>query len=139
MSDVPTRGSLAGDEEWLAEVLALSWRSPAMESELPPDVIDRILDPPVETRHVAFYTTQGRERLEASTAAQKLTRMILAKVWRPVGSGVMDDSEVKHVMGHLFEGHFDELDKLDKRVQKMPGLEGLTIFRGAFARLGLAA
>lgn len=92
-----------------------------------------------ETRHVAFYTTQGREKLEASTAAQKLTRMILSKVWRPVGSGVMEDSEVKHVMGHLFEGHFDELDKLDKRVQKMPGLDGLTIFRNAFARMGLAA
>ncbi|MEE1650094.1 ferritin-like domain-containing protein [Brachybacterium sp. J144] len=91
-----------------------------------------------ETRHVAFYTTQGREKLEASTGAQRLVRLVLSKVWRPVGSGMMDESEVKHVMSHLFAGQSGELDKLDKRVQKLPGLEGLTIFRSAFARLGIA-
>ncbi|MGY5765722.1 acyl-ACP desaturase [Brachybacterium sp. DNPG3] len=91
-----------------------------------------------ETRHVAFYTTQGRERLEASEAARKLVRLILSKVWKPVGSGMMEESEVKHVMGHLFHGKLDELDKLDKRIQKLPGLDGLTIFRNAFARLGIA-
>ena len=92
-----------------------------------------------ETRHVAFYTTQARERLLASEAAQKLVRMIMAKVWKPVGSGMMDESEVRHVMSHLFAGKAAELDKLDKRVQKLPGLDGLTIFRNAFARLGVPA
>lgn len=91
-----------------------------------------------ETRHVAFYTTQGRERLEASEKARTLVRLVLSKVWKPVGSGMMEESEVTHVMGHLFGGHLGELDKLDKRIQKLPGLEDLTIFRTAFARLGIA-
>lgn len=91
-----------------------------------------------ETRHVAFYTTQARERLEKSSRAQGLVRLILDKVWRPVGSGIMHETEVKHVMGHLFAGHGEELDKLDKRLQRLPGLEGLTVFRSAFRRLGIA-
>ncbi len=92
-----------------------------------------------ETRHVAFYTTQGRERLLASETAQRIVRLVMSRVWKPVGSGMMDDSEVVHVMNHLFGGRSAELDKLDKRVQKLPGLEGLTIFRSAFARLGIPA
>jgi hypothetical protein len=50
LADVPTRGSLAGDEEWLDGVLALDWVAgtpseyPGMEE----------VDPPVDTRHVAF-------------------------------------------------------------------------------------
>jgi hypothetical protein len=92
-----------------------------------------------ETRHVAFYTTQGRDRLEGSEAAQRIVRLVMAKVWKPVGSGMMDESEVRHVMSHLFAGKADELDKLDKRVQKLPGLESLTVFRNAFARLGIPA
>ncbi|MGP9846145.1 ferritin-like domain-containing protein [Brachybacterium sp. 107] len=91
-----------------------------------------------ETRHVAFYTTQGRDRLEASATAQKIVRLVMSRAWKPVGSGMMDESEVKHVMGHLFGGQPRELDKLDKRVQKLPGLGDLTIFRNAFARLGIA-
>lgn len=91
-----------------------------------------------ETRHVAFYTTQGRERLEASSSARRIVRLVLSKVWRPVGSGMMDESEVRHVMGHLFAGRSEDLDSLDHRIQKLPGLEGLTIFRSAFARLGIA-
>jgi hypothetical protein len=52
---------------------------------------------------------------------------------------MMDESEVRHVMNHLFAHQGGELDKLDKRVQKMPGLDGLTVFRNAFARLGVPA
>lgn len=92
-----------------------------------------------ETRHVAFYTTQGRERLAASEAAQKVVRLVMSRVWKPVGSGMMDESEVVHVMGHLFGGRSGELDKIDARIQRLPGLDGLTIFRNAFARLGIPA
>lgn len=90
-----------------------------------------------ETRHVAFYTTQARKIMEDSTSAQKLVRLALRKGWRPVGSGIMDDDEVRHVMGYLFGDKLDELDKLDRTVQRMPGLDGLTIFRDAFAKMGI--
>ncbi|OYN92305.1 ferritin family protein [Parenemella sanctibonifatiensis] len=91
-----------------------------------------------ETRHVAFYTTQAREEMAERPEAQKLVRLILGRVWRPVGSGIMSDDEVQAVMRHLFEGRRDDLDGLDKRVQRMPGLDGLQIFRNAFAKMGIA-
>jgi len=90
-----------------------------------------------ETRHVAFYTTQARMALERSAAAPKIVRTLMQTAWRPVGSGVMDDSEVRYVMGHLFAGQGEALDKLDQSVANLPGLDGLQIFRTAFARLGV--
>lgn len=92
-----------------------------------------------ETRHVAFYTTQARERLEGSATARLATRLALSRAWRPVGSGIMDEAEIVHVMGHLFAGRGVELEALDAKVQRLPGLEGLTVFRSAFARLGVPA
>ncbi|HLR57006.1 MAG TPA: ferritin-like domain-containing protein [Beutenbergiaceae bacterium] len=91
-----------------------------------------------ETRHVAFYTTQARKRLENSSKARIATRLALGKAWRPVGSGIMDEPEVEHVMRHLFHGRGADVDSLDKRVQRLPGLEGMTIFRTAFERLEIA-
>ncbi|WP_420113763.1 ferritin-like domain-containing protein [Pseudactinotalea sp.] len=90
-----------------------------------------------ETRHVAFYTTQARDRLQDSPRAQGLVRTILEKYWKPVGSGIMSEPEVQHVMGHLFGGRGEELDKLDKRIQRLPGLDGIAMFRSAFTRLGI--
>jgi hypothetical protein len=54
LGDLPTRGSLADDEEWLADVAELSWRSSAMESDVPSDVLSTLPDPPADTRQVAF-------------------------------------------------------------------------------------
>ncbi|MGY2076343.1 hypothetical protein [Blastococcus sp. SYSU DS0828] len=50
--DLPTRGSLAGDEEWLAGVRELDWVPPELAAQLPPGV--ELPDPPVETRRVAW-------------------------------------------------------------------------------------
>lgn len=40
-----------------------------------------------ETRHVAFYASQARERLQRSRAAQLLTRLVLKMAGRPWGQG----------------------------------------------------
>jgi hypothetical protein len=45
--DWPTRGSLAGDADWLAEVRSLDWKAP-------PDLAGEVPDPVVEDRRVAF-------------------------------------------------------------------------------------
>jgi hypothetical protein len=92
-----------------------------------------------ETRHIAFYTTQARARLEASGRARAITRFALSRFWGPVGSGVMPDEEVDHVMRHLFSGEdgLREVHRLDEQIASLPGLEGLTILRDAFARRGL--
>jgi hypothetical protein len=92
-----------------------------------------------ETKHIAFYTTQAQKRLESSKKARKLTRYALSKFWGPVGSGVMDESEVGHMMKHLFSGEDGarEVRKLDSQIADMPGLEGLTILESAFTARGL--
>ena len=48
--DVPTRGSLSADDEWLAGVLALDWVERGQTHYLGMEEID----PPVDTRHVSF-------------------------------------------------------------------------------------
>jgi hypothetical protein len=94
-----------------------------------------------EARHVAFYATQARARLEASKKAQVIARFALKKAWGPVGSTIMEPDEVTHVMGHLFSGEegMREIRKLDDHISKMPGLEGLTIVETAMKAYGVAA
>jgi hypothetical protein len=94
-----------------------------------------------EARHVAFYATQARERLAKSKKAQVLARFALKNFWGPVGSGVMTDAEVKHVMGHLMGGPDGrrEAAKIDAHIARMPGLDGLTIVQDALDARGIAA
>jgi hypothetical protein len=94
-----------------------------------------------EARHVAFYTSQARDRLAASTSAQKLTRLALSHAWAPVGSSIMPRSEVRHVMNHLMSGPDGRraAAKIDDHISGMPGLSGLRIVQDSLDNLGIAA
>jgi hypothetical protein len=54
LTDLPTRGSLAGDQAWLRGVQQLSWRSLSERFQLPADMAATLPDPPVEKRTVAY-------------------------------------------------------------------------------------
>ena len=94
-----------------------------------------------EARHVAFYATQARDRLAKSRKAQILARFALKNAWGPVGSSVMEPSEVNHVMSHIFAGEegLREIRKLDEHISRMPGLEGLTIVETSMKKYGVTA
>lgn len=94
-----------------------------------------------EAKHVAFYATQARERLDRSTKAQKLARFALKRYWGPVGSGVMDESEVSHVLHHLMSGPEgrEAAVAIDEHISKMPGLSGLRIVQDALDARGVPA
>jgi hypothetical protein len=94
-----------------------------------------------EARHVAFYATQAKDRLERSRKAQKLARYALRKFWGPVGSGVMAETEVVHVLRHLMSGPDGRraAQVIDGHIQKMPGLDGLTIVQDALDVRGVPA
>jgi hypothetical protein len=94
-----------------------------------------------ETRHIAFYTTQARARLEDSARARKLARLALRTAWQPVGSGVSPEDEVTHVMSHLFSGPAGrkEVDAIDRQVARLPGMEGLTVVADALTARGVPA
>jgi hypothetical protein len=92
-----------------------------------------------EARHVAFYTSQARERLAKSTRAQKFARFALSNFWAPVGSSIMEKNEVRHVMGHLMGGVDGRkaARKIDTAISGLPGLEGLTIVDDSLNALGV--
>jgi hypothetical protein len=86
-----------------------------------------------EGRHIDFYATQAKGRLADSPAAQRLTRWALRRFWAPVGSGVVPDQEVDFLRTYLFgdEDGRAMADRIDRRVDRLPGLQGLNLLRGA--------
>ena len=93
-----------------------------------------------ETKHVAFYASQARERLMASKKAQVIARFALRKFWGPVGSTISSDAEVKHVMGDLFGGSEGRklIRDVDSHIAKLPGMDGLTIVETALDARGIS-
>ncbi|MPV38804.1 ferritin-like domain-containing protein [Georgenia subflava] len=94
-----------------------------------------------EARHVAFYTTQARARLADNPKAQRLARLALRTAWQPVGSGISSESEVTHVMNHLFSGREGrkEIDAIDRHIARLPGMSGLRVVADAMDARGVAA
>ncbi|MDP9026786.1 MAG: ferritin-like domain-containing protein [Actinomycetota bacterium] len=92
-----------------------------------------------ETKHVAFYASQARERLLASKKAQVIARFALRKFWGPVGSTISSEDEVKHVMSDLFGGSEGRklIRDVDSHIAKLPGMEGLTIVETSLDARGI--
>lgn len=92
-----------------------------------------------ETRHVAFYASQARERLERSRAARLLTRLVLRVAWTPVGSGIMPAAETKFLMRYLMGGIEGArmIRQIDEKIDRLPGLAGMHLVSRAAARFGV--
>jgi hypothetical protein len=86
-----------------------------------------------EGRHIDFYATQAEQRLRADRRAQRLTRFALRKLWKPVGSDVMPPGEVRFLVQHLFgdDSGLAAAERVDRNVDRLPGLAGLHLIRGA--------
>lgn len=89
-----------------------------------------------EARHIAFYATEARERLARSAKARRVTRLALRKLWAPVGSAVMPEAETSFLLDYLMGDAAGRVDaqRLDRRIQALPGLAGLTIVQDALDR-----
>jgi rubrerythrin len=82
-----------------------------------------------ERRHFAWYFNSARERLQASSSAQRLVRSLLKKFWSPVGAGVKSPEEVARLVQLLFgeaKGKQIALG-IDDTLSSLPGLEGLSL------------
>jgi hypothetical protein len=86
-----------------------------------------------EGRHIDFYASQAKQRLATDRRARRLTRFALRRMWAPVGSDVMPEAEVSHLISYLF-GDDDGramADRIDRRIDALPGLEGLHLVAAA--------
>jgi hypothetical protein len=88
-----------------------------------------------EGRHIDFYASQAERRLENPTA-QRLVRGALGRWWRPVGSGVMPEAETAFLIDYLFGDDDGRMiaARVDHRISRLPGLDGLALVEGARAR-----
>ena len=94
-----------------------------------------------EGRHIDFYSAEARNRLSSSKVARRLTRSALKQWWKPVGSGVMPPGEVRFLVSHLFgdEAGIDVARRIDRQVDRLPGLEGLRLVETTVERMRPAA
>ena len=88
-----------------------------------------------EGRHIDFYVSEAKSRLSESLGAQRLTRWALRRFWAPVGSGVMPEPEVAFLSSYLFGGDDGRAmaDRIDRRVDRLPGLANLELLHGVAA------
>lgn len=86
-----------------------------------------------EGRHIDFYESEARRRLGAGRRARGLTRFALRRLWRPVGAGVMPAAETAFLGRYLFDGDDGAaaLARIDRRVDTLPGLDGLRLLQSA--------
>ena len=90
-----------------------------------------------EGRHLDFYAAQAVPRLSRSPRARRITRFALRRLWRPVGSGVVPWDEMRFLTLYLFGGP-DDVDiarRIDRRVDRFPGLNELHLVEAAVTRL----
>ena len=82
-----------------------------------------------EGRHIDFYAAQAGNRLSGHKRAQWLTRQALSRFWAPVGSDVMPEAEVRHLISYLFAGDDGAAmaARIDRRIDNLPGLDGLDL------------
>lgn len=82
-----------------------------------------------ERRHYAWYFNKAKDRLAASTRAQKLTRTLMEKFWSPVGAGVKTDDEVRRLVFSLFgsDGALEIARDIDAKIGSLPGLGGIRL------------
>ena len=90
-----------------------------------------------EGGHIDFYASEAMRRLGDSPRAQRMTRVALSHWWRPVGSGVMPKPEVGFLVHYLFDGTKGAqlLERIDRRVDRLPGQKALHLLTRAVARL----
>jgi hypothetical protein len=90
-----------------------------------------------EGTHIDFYASEAARRLAENPRAQSVTRFALSQWWRPVGSGVMPRPEVGFLVNYLFDGAKGReiLERIDRRVDRLPGQGDLHLLRRAVASL----
>jgi hypothetical protein len=89
-----------------------------------------------EGRHIDFYSSEAKRLLSTSRRARHLTRLTLSHLWTPVGSSVMEPTEVRFLVAHLFGGAdgMAAAQRIDRQIDRLPGLCGLHLLERVVRR-----
>ena len=103
------------------------------------DLLGRIIKD--ERRHFAFYFNSAKEWLLGNRFAQRIDRLVLDRVWVPVGQGVKTQEEVDALVLYLFDDELGEADlaNIDDKICKLPGLEGVRLMSRALSQARIRA
>ncbi|MFB2598297.1 hypothetical protein ACEXQE_10925 [Herbiconiux sp. P17] len=119
----------------LASVTVDEWITEAAYRRLaeldPHPVLVRLLETvlTVKERHRSFVEPEAERRLSGSARARSLARRALRRTSWPIGASSLRASETAFFYETLFD---DALaDRIDARVQELPGLTGLHLIRSA--------
>src|SRR3989454_9539736 len=84
------------------------------------ELLERIMRD--ESRHFFFYYRQAELRLQRPGAA-RTARLLVARFWAPVGSGVQPDAELRFLATYLFtdEDGRAAARKVDDTIRRLPG------------------
>lgn len=95
------------------------------------DLLSRIIKD--ERRHFAFYYNSAKEWLLGNRFAQRVDRLVLDRVWVPVGQGVKTQEDVDALALYLFDDEEGEAElvRIDEKIRKLPGLEGIELMSRA--------
>lgn len=135
-------GSLVAGREWLAVHMAWGavneWTTQAGYGRLAAqerhpvlsELLKRIMRQ--EGRHIDFYASHAIDALDGSRRAQKVVRITLRRLWRPVGASVMPRAEVDHLIRFLFAGADgrEAAERIDRHIDRLAGQAGLHLLRG---------
>jgi rubrerythrin len=93
-----------------------------------------------EGRHIDFYSHEAALRLSQHRLARRTARFMLHRFWAPVGSGVMPAREVNFLTRHLFGGEAGRISlaRIDRQIDRLPGLAGLHLASRAMRGRGVA-
>lgn len=91
-----------------------------------------------ESKHAAFYRRYAERELTRSRRSRLLVRSYLqAGRWAPAGGSIHSDQETAELLRYLASG--EELghhaERIDRRVQTLPGMNGLEPTKQFLARL----
>ena len=97
------------------------------------ELLSRIADQ--EARHYSFYLPQAEWRLGVSRLARIGLARVLSRSWTPVGvgDGYKSPQEFGRVAAYLSSSPSgtDLVDRMDQRFSRLPGFDGLRIYRQA--------
>lgn len=80
-----------------------------------------------EALHYSFYFEMAGRLLRDNRRAQRITRWVMSRHWSPVGVGLRSAEDADRLLHGVFDADPAEVEAIDARVHRLPGLHRLDL------------